>query len=57
MVVEVEAKDLELVVKVAVRLVWGCFSGRMCFLWRFNLMLVEGKISIVGGRLFGHASV
>ena len=48
-VVEVEAKALELVVKVVVRLVWGCFSGRMSFLWRFNLMLVEGKISTVGG--------
>ena len=28
-VVEVEVKDLKVVVKAVVRLVWGCLSGRM----------------------------
>ena len=36
--------------KAVVRLVWGCLNGKMYFLC---LMLVEGKMSNVGGRLIG----
>ena len=32
-VVEVELGDLELGVKAILRLVWGCFRGRIYFLW------------------------
>ena len=39
-------------VKVVVWLLWRCLSGRMCFLWRLNLILVEKKMSNVGEYLF-----
>ena len=53
LVVEVRLEDLELVLKAVVRLIWGCLSEMMYFLWRLSLMSVEGEISNVGGRLFG----
>ena len=53
LVVEVRLEDLELVVKAVVRLIWGCLSGMMYFLWRLSLMSVQGEISNVGGSLFG----
>ena len=34
-------------------LLWRCLSGRMCFLWRLNLILVEEKMTNVGEYLFG----
>ena len=41
MVVKVEVKDLELVIKAVVRLVWGYLGRRIYFMWRLNLMLME----------------
>ena len=48
---EVEAPEL-VVVKAFVKLVWGCLNGRIYFLWRLSLILVECKISSIGRRLF-----
>ena len=39
--VEVNVEHLELGMEDAVRLVWGCLSWRMYFLWRLSLMSVD----------------
>ena len=53
-VVGVEVEDLALVVKAVLRLVWGLCEWEDVFIFRrLSLMLVEGKMSNVGGRLFG----
>ena len=51
-VVEMEVDDLEFEVAV-VRVIWGCLNWRMHFLWRLSRMPLEGRMSNVGGRLFG----
>ena len=39
--VELDMEHLELGMKDAVRLVWGCLSWRMYFLWRLSLMSMD----------------
>ena len=55
-VLEVGLVDLELVMKAVVRVVKDCKSGRTYFLYCLNLMLVEGKMSDVGGYPLGTSS-
>ena len=52
-VVEREVDDLELEVRVIVRLVWDCLNRRLYCLWRLSRMSLERKISNVGGHPFG----
>lgn len=33
----------EVVMKSVVRLVWGCLSGRMHFMWRLSVCRCKGK--------------
>ena len=52
MLVKVEVEHLELVMEDAPRLVWGCLSGRMYFLWCLGLMSVDVSSICSCGRFF-----
>ena len=52
-VVEMVVGDLKLEVEAIVKIVWSCVNGKLYCLWRLRRKSLEGKISNVGGRLFG----
>ena len=52
-VVETVVGDSKLEVVAVVRIVWSCVNGEMYSLWGLSRNSLEGKMSNVGGRLFG----
>ena len=52
-VVDTVVGDSKLEVVAVVRIVWSCVNGELYTLWRLSRKSLEGKMSNVGGRLFG----
>lgn len=50
--VEMEVQDFELVVGHVMRLVRGCFNGRVYFLGCSSLLLEEANVSNVNAQFF-----
>ena len=52
-VVETVEGGSKLEVVAVVRKVWNCVNGELYFLWRLSRKSLEGKMSNIGGHLFG----